>query len=73
MTTSCALAGNEYFSVIFFSLISLMFDGFAEETLTVSTRKSPCSKSHITMIPHAFLCCIPKNAVPALEAGNLAL
>lgn len=29
-------SGNLYFSVIFFSLISLMFDGFAEETLTVS-------------------------------------
>ncbi|BDA40539.1 Pleiotropic drug resistance protein 1 [Coccomyxa sp. Obi] len=28
-------SGNLYFSVIFFSLISLMFDGFAEETLTV--------------------------------------
>ena len=33
--TSCVHAGNTYFSVIFFSLISLMFDGFAEETLTV--------------------------------------
>ncbi|KAK9916362.1 hypothetical protein WJX75_001804 [Coccomyxa subellipsoidea] len=29
-------SGNLYFSVIFFSLISLMFDGFAEETLTVA-------------------------------------
>lgn len=29
-------SGNLYFSVIFFSLIALMFDGFAEETLTVS-------------------------------------
>jgi hypothetical protein len=29
-------AGNLYFSVIFFSLISLMFDGFADETLTVT-------------------------------------
>ena len=33
--TACDHAGNTYFSVIFFSLISLMFDGFAEETLTV--------------------------------------
>ena len=33
--TACDRAGNNYFSVIFFSLISLMFDGFAEETLTV--------------------------------------
>ena len=33
-------AGNQYFSVIFFSLISLMFDGFAEETLTVSNSQA---------------------------------
>jgi hypothetical protein len=34
-------AANEYFSVIFFSLIMLMFDGFAEETLTVQARHIP--------------------------------
>ena len=28
-------AGQEYYGVIFFSLIATMFDGFAEETLTV--------------------------------------
>ena len=28
-------SGQEYFGVIFFSLIATMFDGFAEETLTV--------------------------------------
>ena len=27
--------GQEYYGVIFFSLIATMFDGFAEETLTV--------------------------------------
>ena len=27
--------GQEYFGVIFFSLIMVLFDGFAEETLTV--------------------------------------
>ena len=29
-------SANSYFSVVFFSLISLLFDGFAEETITVS-------------------------------------
>ena len=31
-------SANEYFSVVFFSLIMLMFDGLAEETLTVQAR-----------------------------------
>ena len=28
-------SANSYFGVVFFSLISLLFDGFAEETITV--------------------------------------
>lgn len=28
-------SANNYFGVVFFSLISLLFDGFAEETITV--------------------------------------
>lgn len=43
-------SGNLYFSVIFFSLISLMFDGFAEETLTVRTRPQPASLSFFQWI-----------------------
>ena len=34
-------SGNHYFSVIFFFLISLMFGGFAEDTLTVRSQSQP--------------------------------
>lgn len=47
-------AGNTYFSVIFFSLISLMFDGFAEETLTVRTILTAVANCASVFMCHVF-------------------
>ena len=35
--------GQEYVGLIFFSLLTILFDGFAEESLTVRSACSPCT------------------------------
>ena len=65
--------GQVYFGVIFFSLIMVLFDGFAEETLTVrlaptSMTNTDINEQYFLDILHPSFCLRPVIASPRTTA-----